>query len=327
MTIEQLRTPPSPGPADPPDLATSIAVQLAVRYAHSAARAGDLDQAAELLDGLDSSSAETISTLDLRARVHAQRGEFAEADRCWAAVARLAPDDPAASAGRRTIARITEGKRRASPLIHRGWACAVIAVLLTGGLLTGGAAWWSAQHRASKATSAADRAQITEANQRAGALQRRFDTLDADRAAAKARRSSELNALASAFTMPGVQVQRGSANVQLVFTTGLFPQSTEISHQAQAMLTDVGHRLAEAAVATTVVGHAVAVPGGPASGGSLVALVRAGVAAQILAQAADLPLTAFTVTSGDQTANPFPDPARNRTVTLVLTPIDPPPPH
>ncbi|GAB3894639.1 hypothetical protein GCM10029964_073400 [Kibdelosporangium lantanae] len=74
-------------------------------------------------------------------------------------------------------------------------------------------------------------------------------------------------------------------------------------------------------VQVDVIGHGVAVNGGPQSGGSSVALARASVAAQALAQASDLPMTAFTVASADQSAVPHPgDEARNRTVSLLVTP-------
>jgi hypothetical protein len=65
--------------------------------------------------------------------------------------------------------------------------------------------------------------------------------------------------------------------------------------------------------------RAVAVPSGPATGGSVIALERAEVAAQHLAGAAGLPLTAFLLATADQARQPFPDDARNRTVTLVIT--------
>ncbi len=52
----------------------------------------------------------------------------------------------------------------------------------------------------------------------------------------------------------------------------------------------------------------------------MVALARALVAARQLAHASGRPLTGFALSSGDQTANPFPHPAANRTVTLLMTP-------
>ena len=67
----------------------------------------------------------------------------------------------------------------------------------------------------------------------------------------------------------------------------------------------------------------VAVPGGRTSGGSSVAHGRALRAAQQLADGSGLPLTAFTLVSADQADGPFPDAARNRTVSLLVTPADP----
>jgi serine/threonine protein kinase len=58
---------------------------------------------------------------------------------------------------------------------------------------------------------------------------------------------------------------------------------------------------------------------GPTSGGSMVAMARALVAARELAQSSGLPLTAFTLVSADQSDVPCPaDATRNRTVSLLI---------
>ncbi|WP_219466465.1 hypothetical protein, partial [Nonomuraea rhizosphaerae] len=61
-------------------------------------------------------------------------------------------------------------------------------------------------------------------------------------------------------------------------------------------------------------------PGGPAEGGSPVALARAQAAARALAAAGGRPLTAFTLTTADQRDAPYRDDARNRTITLRIIP-------
>ncbi|HEY6424867.1 MAG TPA: hypothetical protein VIY28_16830 [Pseudonocardiaceae bacterium] len=107
----------------------------------------------------------------------------------------------------------------------------------------------------------------------------------------------------------------------MVFDQGLFlPDSDRLTPAGAAKLAELGVRLAGREVSITLVGHAVAVPGGPATGGSVVGQWRAAAAAQALADGSGLPLTAFTLVAADQAQGPFPDPARNRTVTLHIAP-------
>jgi len=74
-------------------------------------------------------------------------------------------------------------------------------------------------------------------------------------------------------------------------------------------------------VRVTVLGHGIAVDGGPQTGGSAIAVARAAAAAQALAQVSGLPLTSFLVTTADQSASPHPgDQAKNRTVSLLVAP-------
>ncbi|MGH3242437.1 MAG: hypothetical protein ACRDNL_18820, partial [Spirillospora sp.] len=65
----------------------ALRAELTMDRARSAARAGDLDTALRLLSELDNAKAAGPAALDLLARVHAQRGEYKEADACWARVA------------------------------------------------------------------------------------------------------------------------------------------------------------------------------------------------------------------------------------------------
>jgi hypothetical protein len=328
---------------------TEVTARLALHAAREAARAGDLDEAARLLADLDSvaelgpqgrepavgvdsvdvldrkarsdladpsrrlagADGYWVDALDLKARVHAQRGEFAEADRCWARVQEFDADNAEAAAGRRTVGKILAGRRLARPLITAGRVTVVTSTVVCV-LLAGGAAWLVVHAPAP--------AVAQQRDSRADELQRRLDAADAARTAAADRRLKDLNAIAAAMTMPGVTAQRRADDVQVVFDAGLFPSEVEISPSGAALLAEVGRRLAGLDVQTTVVGHSVAVPGGPANGGSAIALERAEVATQHLAGGAGLPLTAFLLSTADQTQQPFPDDARNRTVTLVISP-------
>ncbi|MEU0955764.1 hypothetical protein ABZ353_26025 [Streptomyces niveus] len=348
--------------ATDPARARALSLQLAVSRAHSAARTGDLDLAARLLDelgeldeldeldGPDASSdrATVLAALNLRAKVHAQRGELTEADACWSRVEAIAPDDPDAAAGRRTLAKIAAGRRHARPVVHTG-RVAVVAAALAGAALIGGGGWLLANgggdgdRQSSDSVAEADTGsqRLREESRRADALRERLEALEAGDTAAAARRDSTLDAVAKRLAMPGVEIRRHADDVQLVFSTGVFPYDSVIGPQGASALTEIGRRLADlesdpgagagdgTGVETTVVGHSVAVPGGAPSGGSVVALNRARVAAQYLAQDSDLRLTDFRLVSADQRRGPFPateaNAPRNRTVTLLITPKEPPP--
>lgn len=300
---------------------TELQIQLALYQARMAAREGKLEEALRLLDELDT-EAPSVAVLDLRARLHAQRGEFAEADRCWARVQELVPDDREAAEGRRTIEEILAGRRRGRPLVTAGRAAAAV---LACAVLAGGAAvalsGQSDQGATPPMAGGTLAPQEDENARRVRALEDRLAAIDAERAAAAGRRAQALDAIAEKLAMPGVLVQRRDDEVRVLVETGVFgPDSTVPSRQGRAVLLELGRRLAELDARTTVVGHAVAVPGGPASGGSLIALDRAQAAASLLAEGGGLPLTAFTLVSADQQEAPFPDSARNRTVTLLVAP-------
>ncbi|MDQ2708627.1 MAG: hypothetical protein M3Z25_13740 [Actinomycetota bacterium] len=293
---------------------------LTTSRAQSHARAGDLDQAAQLLDR--AGPPDSVGVLDLRARVHAQNGELAEADRCWARVQDIAPAHPGAAAGRRTIEQINTGRRRGRPLVHTGWLAAVaVAVVVTASV--GGVAWLAGGWTDQRSRVESDQKQLHTQTERADAAGRRLASLDAERTTAEARRQHGIDAIAQRVARPGVLVERRAEDVRVVFSTGLFPQGASLSREGVALLVAVCHSLTGLDASTTVVGHAVAVPGGRTSGGSVVALARAQVAAQYLAAAAGLPLTAFPLLSADQADGPYPDAPRNRTVTLVLAPKPP----
>lgn len=297
-----------------------LQVELALYRARSAARAGDLDEAGRLLAELD---AEPVSAavLDLMARVHAQRGDLAEADRCWAQVQRIASDDVAAANGRRLIKRIRAGRRRTRPIATTGRVTATAALVVCA-LLTGGATWLVSAEFEAKPAADSDGQQLAQEREHNKELRDRLATITEQQVAAQDERTRVLDAIAATLAMPGVVVERREDDVRVVFESGLFGgNGTAVNGQGVALLTELGRRLAGLSSAkTTVIGHAAAVPGGATSGGAVIALDRARAAAQHLAAGGGLPLTAFTLVSADQSAGPFADLARNRTVTMQITP-------
>ncbi|MFD9948139.1 hypothetical protein ACFWYW_57075 [Nonomuraea sp. NPDC059023] len=300
-------------------MSDTLRVHLTVNLARSAARARDLELAVQLLDELDGADRDAADVLDLRARLHAQRGELQEADKCWARVQESAPDHAAAASGRRTIKRISDGGRLSRPLTRPGLLAAAAALVAVAG--------WAvavlpadSEPRPALTRSGHERTESLTAER--DALIQRLSSLTAERAAAAdheraadARRDRQVAALAKSLAMPGVIVQRRSGSVRVLFESRLFPRSTEIDRNGMALLRELGRKIAALDVRTTVVGHAVTVPGGRTKGGSVVALGRALVAARYLAEGGHLALTSFTLRSADQSATP-----RRRTVTLLVTP-------
>jgi len=83
-----------------------------VMFPAELARAGDYDSAVRILATLNSGDPET---LDLLAKVHAQRGDLIAAEAAWRRVLARDPADAAAQAGIQLITQINAGKRRRRP--------------------------------------------------------------------------------------------------------------------------------------------------------------------------------------------------------------------
>jgi hypothetical protein len=273
---------------------------LTLDQARSAARSGDLDHAVRLLDGVASP---TAAALDLRARVHAQRGELDRADRYWAQALLLDPDHAGARQGRETIARL----RRRRPIR------AVVLTTAVAALAVGAVAVASAR-TGSPAPSSLPSSLPSSSPVPAPSV-----ALPSPTAASPppVDRRTEIGRLVG---VPGTRIDRRAEDVRVVFTSGLFSSGTRLANGSSALLGTVGKRLRTARVTVTVVGHTVPVAGGRTSGGSTTAYARAQVAAQRLAAASGLPLTSYPLATADQSEGPWPDAARNRTVTLLLRP-------
>ncbi|WP_086559780.1 tetratricopeptide repeat protein [Streptomyces africanus] len=282
-------------------------VVLLVSRARGLARAGELEDALRLLREAEATEPGTHrDVLDLRARVHAQRGETAEAAECWRRVLARHPDDPAARAG---LARLGRTGPVAALGRHRARTALVAAACVTAvavGVLT---TLDGPRPARADTDRAAGGRQIPGAGGTADAGQ--------DKDQAEARRAA---ALADDLRAPGLRVTVHGGSVEVAFAQGLFSEGARLTPAGARHLALLGERLAGRHLSVTVHGHAATVPGAPRSGGSVVALWRALVAARELGAASGEPLTAFTTDSADQRDAPYPDPARNRTVTLVISP-------
>ncbi|MFG2555537.1 tetratricopeptide repeat protein [Streptomyces sp. NPDC048581] len=297
----------------------SLRVGLLVSRARAAARSGDLDGALRLLhDADDPGAADHPDVLDLLARVHAQRGDLARAAEYWRRVREQRPEDPAASAGLARIDRLGGRGPRAALARHRAGTalaaavCAVAAITAGTVALTDAVGGRPEPPGPTQAESAEQRARQLDAERRAEQAQER------DREAA--RRAEAAADLAGVLRAPGVEPVVDGASVEVAFADGLFSEGAELTRTGADRLAVLGGRLAGRDVRVEIRGHTATVPGAPTSGGSVLSLWRALIAARELSAASGRSLTAFTTESADQRDAPYPSPAKNRTVTVTITP-------
>ena len=308
--------PTSPTPVRHTD---ELRVVLLVSRARAAARSGDLDGALRLLNEADEPAlAGNHDVLDLLARVHAQRGEAARAAEYWRRVQEQRPQDPAASAGLARLDRLGRRGPRAALARHRtrtalaAAVCAVAAITACTVVLTDDTSGRPERPAPSQADRAEQLARRLEAEHRARQEQ--------ERARASARRADVVAALARELRAPGVDAAAHADSVEVTFTDGLFSEADRLTPVGADRLAVLGGRLAGRRADVEILGHTATVPGAPDSGGSVLALWRALVAARELSAASGRPLTAFTTASADQRDAPYAGVARNRTVTVLITP-------
>lgn len=309
----------STGPGGTAPGADALRVVLLVSRARTAARSGDLDGALRLLREADGPVvAGHHDVLDLLARVHAQRGEFAPAAACWRRIQEQQPGDPAAAAGLARIDRLGGRGPRAALARHRARTalavavCAVAAITACTVVLTDDAGGGPVRPAPSQADRAEQLAQRLDAEHRA--------RQERERARESARRTDAAAALARELRAPGIDAAVDGGSVEVTFTDGLFSEADRLTSVGADRLATLGGRLAGRQDRVEILGHTATVPGAPTSGGSVLSLWRALIAARELSAASGRPLTAFTTASADQRAAPYGSVARNRTVTVLITP-------
>jgi outer membrane protein OmpA-like peptidoglycan-associated protein len=287
---------------------SAFARELEQSQAAETARAGNYAEAVRLLERTGD---DDPATLDLLARVHAQRGDLAAAETAWRRLLAVHPTDPSATAGVRLIADITSGRRRMRPVQVRTLSvAAVVLVALAVGVLS----TLDSRQNSPSATAGIVRHGPSS-------------SVRASPTVAPDPPRAQLTGLMTALAGPDVRLELHSQDVEVDFDDGLFnANSSQLSVAGRQTVTRWSQLLRGEKVRVTVLGHTIAVDGGPQNGGSTMGIARASAAAETLATGSGLPPTAFTIVAADQTSAPYPTTsadgrARDRTVSLLVTPV------
>jgi flagellar motor protein MotB len=289
---------------------TAANPRTALAEAARHARAGRYDRARRALEPVG----EDAAALDLLARVHAQQGDLAAADECWARVEGLDPAHSGAREGRRRIRRIWSRRPR------RVGAVAVVLVLIAAGAAGGRAL----------APSGPDGGQAV-----ADELERLAGAVDAIESAEPA---GEPTTEAAESLVDGVLVAledpRWSAAVEgdavkVVFDESVFPEGgTALTAESRDVLADVAAKVASLDAEITVVGHTNDIPTGEGSryeDNAALGLARALAAAEAMADAGGQALADIGIATAGDEDPPYgneteADRVRNQTVTLEVAP-------
>lgn len=321
---------------------TTLAPATAQRQladAASLARSGRYREAHRVLAELGGEESQDAVVLDLLARLHAQQGELAEADACWARALDAGPDPATATrarAGRRRIAALQA--RRYGPSAGRRLTRAALVLAVAGAVVAGTLVWLGSGEGSGAATEE-DLAALRNLQSR---LSQRIDELtdslngdldqlkgDIDDVANSQQRSA--SELAEDLDGPGTTVTRQDDALLITFDDGLFAadgQDTTLTAEGRDALEDVATRLRKAAVAGPVVvtGHTDDTPlssASPYSDRVNLGYARAQTAAEEIAGASSISLDSIGIRSRGTTDPPFPNDsaanrARNNTVTLLI---------
>jgi len=277
--------------------------ELALAQARVLARHGRYAEAEDLLTEARDDAEPSAPLLDLLARVHAQRGRLDEADRCWAEVERLAPDNKEAADGRRRIADVRadvrDGRRRSGKVVLRVAAGVVVVAAL---------------------------ALLIDTRVAVGRRPEARTVSAAPPAAAPAARPSDVLSAMDLRT-PGVHVRRTPGEIAVTFDKGLFRDSVTLSPGGRAVLRALGARLRPYAmrISVDVIGETdqrAVPPGSGYAGNTELGTLRATVVREALRRQAGIPTARFSVSSlggATRTAGPA---ARSRTASLRISALE-----
>ena len=274
--------------------------ELALAQARILARHGRYAEAEELLTEARDDAEPSVALLDLLARVHAQQGQLDEADRCWAEVERLVPDNKEATDGRRRIAGVRAGRRRSGTIVLRVAAGVVVVAAL---------------------------ALLIDTRVAVGRRPEERTVSAAPTAGAPAARPSPADVLSQMdLRTPGVHVRRTPGEIAVTFDKGLFRDGVTLSPGGRAVLRALGARLRPYAmkISVDVIGETdqrAVPPGSGYAGNTELGTLRATVVREALRRQAGIPTARFSVSSlgGATRAGSA---ARSRTASLRISALE-----
>lgn len=270
--------------------------QLVLSRAAALARAGHYDAAEQLLSELNRSGT-TVAALDLLARIRAQQGRLAEAERLWTQAIQFDPSNDTYAAALRRIAQMQ--RRPAWLPVLAGLVLGAALVILGLRLVRG------------RGPERAMNPPVTPE-----------DISHAPPGVPK------LN-----IQLAGVQAKVEGNEVVLTFTSGLFLQRAGLTAGARELLGRLAKQLEPMGnrVSIRIVGHTDDAPPPPGfryPDNTALGLARAVAVAEHLRESSTLPRTVFLLQSLGEEAPPYPNDsrenrARNRTVVLRVSRAQP----
>lgn len=307
-----------PAGADP------AAVRTTVADAALHARAGRYDAARRLLDAVGGQHSDDVEVLDLLARVHAQRGDLARADACWARVEDLDPEHTGARDGRRRIRAMWSGKRTGGGLVLVGAAAACL-LLASGGVATG---WALASRPADQQADPAVAQELARLRHDLSQIRTATPPPSDGATPGTTAREAALREVRDALGDPRWTTTLDARSVLVTFRDPVFEAGgAETSRSGADTLTSLAGLLGDLAdVEVTVVGHTsdtAPVPGSRYLDNAEVSLARALAAAQVISSGGGIPLSAVDVAGAGDVDPPYPNSdeanrARNQTVTVAI---------
>lgn len=304
---------PLPGAAPPADAAPAdrLAGEALLAKAAGLARAGRRSEALRVLSGADA----VPGARDLRARVYAQAGRFADAEAEWRRVIEADPANEASLAGLRRIAALQRGRTTGRRAYAAAVAVAIVLLLLW--------APWAGGEGAEppRPTPGAGEVRADVAALRADVAALRGDLA---RLAAPARDVPP----AAEFDLPGVRARTVDGALTLSFEEGLFAAGAALKPGSAQVLAALGEVLQAYAnrVSVHVTGYTDDVPVPPGEryrDNVALGIDRARIVADRL-RAAGLPADALLISSPGGQGAPYPNDGvrnrlRNRTAVLRVS--------
>jgi flagellar motor protein MotB len=285
--------------ATPAGLLGALVSQAVLSKAASLARKGKYATAESLLEQLISSEKGSPDAMDLLARMHAQQGQFSEAEAFWQRALELEPNSEPYLAGLKRIERIRSRPLWLGILLPMGAAFFAILIVLLVGFTV--------------------RDQI---------VQLRESLLRKVAEANSGIESSIRSSPRIAIDLSSATVKTQENAVVVFFEEGLFLSLADLKPEAGALLSELGKQLQPhtSNISIRVVGHTDDIPV-PRSwiyrDNTALGMARAVAVAEFLRNSARLPADLFLLQSAGESKAPYPNdtPAnrlRNRTVVIRI---------